>query len=124
MASGNQLGSIKTEILVAWIFALVAVIGWIILWLVGIYYLVFLGILFFGITYITVILIAMIPPILVMNRINRMRKAANEGDIDTLKELNSIGWAIAALIFSGIIPGVMLLIAHSPIEELSTEGEM
>ena len=133
MASGNQLGSIKTEILVAWIFALLVVIGWIIGWLVGIYYLVFLGILFWsygaatyadlGITYITVFLILMIPSILVMNRINRMRKAANKGEIARLKELNSIGWAIVALIFSGIIPGVMLLIAHSPIEELSTEGE-
>jgi hypothetical protein len=134
MASGNQLGSIKTEILVAWIFALLVVIGWIIGLLVGIYYLIFLGILggpyvgpvflVTGIIYTVVFLILMIPSILVMNRTNRMRKAANKGDISRLKELNSIGWAIVALIFSGIIPGVMLLIAHGPIEELGTEGEM
>jgi len=134
VASGNQLGSIKTEILVAWIFALLVVIGWIIGLLVGIYYLIFFGILggpyvgpvflVTGIIYTVVFLILMIPSILVMNRTNRMRKAANKGEIDRLKELNSIGWAIVALIFSGIIPGVMLLIAHGPIEELGTEGEM
>jgi len=134
MASGSQLGSIKTEILVAWIFALLVVIGWIIGLLVGVYYFIFLGILggsylgpYFvgiGITYTIVFLILMIPSILVMNRTNRMRKAANKGEITRLKELNSIGWAIVALIFSGIIPGVMLLIVHGPIEELGTEGEM
>jgi len=137
MGSENQLGSIKTKILVAWIFALLVVIGWIIGLLAGIYYLVFLGILVnpylgylgsiyigIGITYIIVFLILMIPSILVMNRTNMMRKAANKGNIAMLKELNSIGWAIVALIFAGIIPGVMLLIAHGPIEELGTEGEM
>jgi len=135
VASRNQLGSIKIEILVAWIFALLVAIGWIIgLWAVF-YFLVFLGISgipyvgpFFpvtGIIYTVVFLILMsIPSILVMNRTNRMRKAANKGEIARLKELNSWGWAIVALIFSGIIPGVMLLIAHGPIEELGTEGEM
>ncbi|MGC8982096.1 MAG: SHOCT domain-containing protein, partial [Minisyncoccia bacterium] len=50
------------------------------------------------------------------------RLAANKGDIQKLKELNSIGWAIVALIFTGIIPGIMLLIAHSAIEQLNSGG--
>jgi len=134
MASENQLNSIRTEILVAWIFALIVVIIWIIGLLDGIYDFIILGILGgpflgpvftgIGLTYIIVFIILMIPSILVMNRINKMRKAANKGEIARLKELNSIGWAIVALIFSGIIPGVMLLIAHGPIEELGTEGEI
>ncbi len=132
MSKNPELGSVKTEILVAWIFALLVVIGWIIGLIAGIYYLVILGILggpyvgpifaTMGVIYIVIFLIMMIPSILVMNRTNRMRKAANKGDIQKLKELNSIGWAIVALIFTGIIPGIMLLIAHSPIEELSTNG--
>ena len=115
-------------------FGLLAVIGWVIGLLWGIYILVILGILggpysapYFlgtGLVYTIIFLILMIPSILVMNRTNKMRKAANQGDIAMLKELNSIGWAIVALIFAGIIPGVMLLIAHGPIEELGTEGEM
>jgi hypothetical protein len=51
-----------------------------------------------------------------------MRIAANKGDIKTLKELNSIGWAIVALIFSGIIPGIMLLVAAGPITSLEEGG--
>jgi hypothetical protein len=47
-----------------------------------------------------------------------MRHAVDSGDIATLKALNSTGWAVVALIFCGIIPGVMLLVAHSSIEEL------
>jgi len=134
MASENQLKSIRTEILVAWIFALIVVIIWIIGLLDGIYDLIILGILGgpflgpvftgIGLMYTIVFIILMIPSILVMNRTNKMRKAANKGEIARLKELNSIGWAIVALIFSGIIPGVMLLIVHGPIEELGTEGEM
>lgn len=48
-----------------------------------------------------------------------MRTAANLGQVTELKQLNSIGWAVVALLFSGIIPGIMLLIAHSPIERLT-----
>lgn len=132
MSSKSELGSIKTEILVAFIFAVLVVVGWVIGLLFGIYYLIVLGILggsylgpFFlglGLTYTVVFLILMIPSILVMSRTNKMRKAANNGDIATLKKLNSIGWAIVALIFTGIISGVMLLLAHGPIAEFQEGG--
>ena len=56
--------------------------------------------------------------IIVTIRIYRMYKAANSGDIASLKSMNSLGWAIIALIFSGLIPGIMLLIAHGPIQQL------
>jgi uncharacterized membrane protein len=131
-----ELENVKTEILVAWIFALLALIGWIIgfLWelatgisiaismasmpYIGLFGAGLFSSLFFvgGIAF----FILIIPTILVFQRTSRMRGAANRGDIEELGRLNSVGWAIAALIFSGVIPGIMLLIAHSPIERLST----
>ncbi|MEM3265284.1 MAG: SHOCT domain-containing protein [Nitrososphaeria archaeon] len=131
----QKMSSINTELLVAYIFAILVVVAWIIGFLVFfIYYFVVLGLLGglgpylagwyigIGLTYGVVLLILMIPSILVMRRIGRMRKAAKNNDVSRLKELNSIGWAIVALIFTGIIPGVMLLIAHGPIDELVAEG--
>ncbi|EQD75480.1 hypothetical protein B1A_03950 [mine drainage metagenome] len=50
-----------------------------------------------------------------------MLNAANSGDIAVLKEKNSIAVAIIALIFTGIIPGIMLLIAHGEINSISTK---
>jgi hypothetical protein len=63
-------------------------------------------------------LVALIINVLVVRRTWRMYSAANNGDIATLKSLNSLGWAIVALIFSGIIPGILLLIAHGRISDL------
>jgi hypothetical protein len=48
-----------------------------------------------------------------------MRGAAERGDIPRLKALNSTGWAIIGLFFTGIITGVMLLLANGPINDLS-----
>jgi len=48
----------------------------------------------------------------------RIYSAADRGDVTALKSLNSLGWAIVALIFSGVIPGVLLLIAYGRIEDL------
>lgn len=132
MTSKSELGSIKTEILVAFIFSVLVVVGWVIGLLVGIYYLIILGVLGgtylgpafvgLGITYTIIFLILMIPSLLVLSRTNKMRKAANNGDIATLKRLNSIGWAVVALIFTGIVTGILLLIAHGPIEDLQEGG--
>jgi hypothetical protein len=47
-----------------------------------------------------------------------MYKAANAGDIATLKETSNMMWAIIALIFAGVIPGIMLIIAYNPIKQL------
>ena len=124
----RKLGSIETELTVAWIFTLLIVIAWLAIFVsvVGIFSVVgglaapygggfFAGLgLLFGI----IILIPLIPTFLVLRRAGRMRGAARRGDIAALKGLNSIGWAIVALIFAGVIPGVMLLVAHGPIDDL------
>jgi hypothetical protein len=75
-----------------------------------------------GLVYGIFFLILMIPSFLVLQRTGRMRSAADRGDIGTLKSLNSVGWAVVGLIFAGVIPGVMLLIANGPINELGAAG--
>jgi hypothetical protein len=131
MSEENKvLKSVKTEILIAWIFAILVFIGWVIALIYSVVILLIVDgiialyspLVAIGIVYSIVFLILMIPSILVMLRVGRMYKAAKKEDVDSLKSLNSIGWAIVALIFSGIIPGVMLLVAHGPIEELSSSA--
>lgn len=134
-ADTAKLGSIKTEILVAWIFCILTVIGAVIGFLYYfIYFFIILGLLgpyggylygFYigtGLVWGIILLIFLIPTILLLRRTGRMKNAADHGDIATLKSLNSTGWAVVGLIFSWVIPGIMLLIAHGPIEELGTPG--
>lgn len=122
------LGSIRTELLVGLIFAILALIGFLIatiymLAIVPFFYLVAPGapvtvIMGMFITYGIIFLIFFIISIVVTVRIYKMYKAANAGDVATLKSMNSIAWGIIALIFSGLIPGIMLLIAHGTIQQL------
>jgi len=122
----RALGSIRTMVLVALIFAIIAAILWIVvLGLVGFASAVIskqgivspvasaeLGVIGF------LSVIFLIIDVLVISRTWKMYSAVKNGDIATLKSLNSLGWAIVALIFSGVIPGVLLLIAHGRIEDL------
>jgi len=122
------LGSIRTELLVGLIFAILALIGFLIatiymLAIVPFFYVVAPGapvtvIMGMFITYGIIFLIFFIISIVVTVRIYKMYKAANAGDVATLKSMNSIAWGIIALIFSGLIPGIMLLIAHGTIQQL------
>jgi len=122
----RALGSISTMVLVALIFAILALIGEIVvLGLVGFAGAAMseqgivspaasaeLGVIGF------LSVIFLIIDVVVISRTWKMYSAVKNGDIATLKSLNSLGWAIVALIFSGIIPGVLLLIAHGRIEDL------
>jgi len=122
----RALGSISTMVLVALIFAILALIGEIVvLGLVGFASAVMseqgivspaasaeLGVIGF------LSVVFLIIDAVVISRTWKMYSAVKNGDIATLKSLNSLGWAIVALIFSGVIPGVLLLIAHGRIEDL------
>jgi len=122
----RALGSISTMVLVALIFAIIAAILWIVvLGFVGFASAVIskqgivspvasaeLGVIGF------LSVIFLIIDVVVISRTWKMYSAVKNGDIATLKSLNSLGWAIVALIFSGVIPGVLLLIAHGRIEDL------
>jgi len=59
--------------------------------------------------------------VIVMSRTVRMLRAASRGDIAVLKRLNSDGWAIVALIFSGLVQGLLLLGASGAIKTLDSE---
>jgi putative membrane protein len=74
-----------------------------------------LGSLVIGLGYLLLAIVLTIP---VTIRTNKMRNACYTGDIAALKKLNSVGWAIVALIFSLVIPGIMLLVADGSIRRL------
>ncbi|MGD0478401.1 MAG: hypothetical protein ABSB29_09595 [Nitrososphaerales archaeon] len=140
--NASRLGSIKTEVLVAEIFAILVMVGFLLAIVMFAGFFSIAGVGSFGICTLNgenvpcsemggffatiglilgiIFLIPTIIAILVVRRTNSMRSAADRGDIARLKNLNSTGWAIVALLFTGIIPGIMLLIAHGPIDELTT----
>ena len=122
----RALGSIRTMVLVALIFAIIGTI----LELVLLGYVIFLGVAisklgvagqaasaelgFIGF----LLLVFLIIDVLVIRRTSKMYSAAKNGDVATLKSLNSLGWAIVALIFAGVVAGVLLLIAYGSINNL------
>jgi len=122
----RALGSISTMVLVALIFAIItAILQIVVLGLVGFASAVMseqgivspvasaeLGVIGF------LSVVFLIIDVLVIRRTSKMHSAAKNGDIAALKSLNSLGWAIVALIFSGVIPGILLLIAHGRISDL------
>ena len=65
-----------------------------------------------------VLLVFMVPSVLVMRRAGRLYHAAKRNDVRGLKEADSVGLAVVALIFTGVVPGILLLVAHGPISEL------
>jgi len=118
---------IKIGLLIAFLFAIVA----------GILILSLLLFLLFGITIISILsllagimtgysfLLSILLSLLllffvyILIRIGWMWDAANSGDIERLKRLNSIGWAIVAIITAIFAPvGIMLLILYSPINNI------
>ena len=130
-AGSSELSSVKTYLLVGWIFAILILLSWVIGFLFYfVYFLIVLGLMGpfgsiyvgIGLVYGVLFLILAVPTILVFRRIGRMRNAAERGDIQRLKQLNSTGWAVVALIFAGVIPGIMLLIAIGPINALGTQA--
>ncbi len=128
----DKFAAVKTDLLVGWIFSAVFVVVWAIFFseyifndLIGsgLINLVngshvsssyFTGYLVVGIFF----LIWIIAAIVIMRRMGFMYRAASNGDIPRLKEANTLSWAILALVFSGVIPGIMLLVAYGPINRL------
>jgi putative membrane protein len=119
--SSTNLATIKTYMLIAFIFSIIFVIVWIgaaastILTFAA---LSFVGLGFFFLVPAIIYLVLFAFSIIVFLRIYKMWKAANAGDIATLKANSNMLWAIIALIFAGVIPGIMLIIADGPIKQL------
>jgi dolichyl-phosphate-mannose--protein O-mannosyl transferase len=118
-ATYGQLNTIRTLILVALVFNILAIIGYVIA-------LVILGVAASAAppaaavlgAFIFIDIVFLIVAVLVMTHAWSMYSAAERGDIAALKSLNSLGWDIAALIFSGIVPGVLLLVAYGSVQDL------
>jgi putative membrane protein len=106
-----KLSSIRTYLLVAFIFNVLSVIGFLIATLVLIFFIV--GVIF---------IVPLILSIVILRRIMAMRGAAERGDVAKLKSLNSLGWAVIALLLAGIIPGIMLIVANGSINELNASS--
>lgn len=125
-----DVNSIRTYILIAWIVTIAILAIWAILFvyyfvwifIVGMassmgnpyapYYLsgYYIGV---GLASGIVFLILIIPSFLVFRRVRKMKAAIDQEDLDTVKKLNTTGWAIIALIFAGVIPGIMLFLTNS-----------
>ena len=119
--SSTNLSTIKTYMLIAFIFSIIFVIVWIgaALWTFAAFaFLSVVGLGIFVLLPAIVYLVLFAFSIIVFLRIYKMYKAANAGDIATLKATSNMLWAIIALIFAGVIPGIMLIIADGPIKQL------
>ena len=119
--SNTNLATIKTYMLIAFIFSILFVIVWIgaalsTLATFALFSVVGLG--FFMLLPAIIYLVLFAFSIIVFLRVYKMYKAANAGDIATLKETSNMMWAIIALIFAGVIPGIMLIISDGPIKQL------
>ena len=119
--SSTNLSTIKTYMLIAFIFSIIFVIVWIAaaLWTFAAFALLsVVGLGIFVVLPAIVYLVLFAFSIMVFLRIYKMYKAANAGDIATLKATSNMLWAIIALIFAGVIPGIMLIISDGPIKQL------
>ena len=140
----EQLESVKTYLLVAFIFSILALVPWalaLIFWSViplvgiivasmtatqtpmsGIVNVYSAGVIVFAVLWLLFWGSWLVFGFLCMLRTHKMRQAADRGDLARLKALNSVGWGVAAIFFSGVVPGVMLLIAAGPIKSLRPAG--
>ena len=117
----DRLSTIRTYILIAFIFSLLFMIVWIAaaLWTIAAFAtLAIFGLAIFVLVPAIVYLVLFAVSVMVFMRIWKMYKAVNANDIATLKATSNIMWAILALIFAGVIPGIMLIISDGPIKQL------
>jgi putative membrane protein len=117
----DKLSSIKTYMLIAFIFSILFMIVWIgaaASTLITFAAFSFIGLGIFVLLPAIIYLVLFAISIIVFFRIYKMYKAVNAGDVATLKATSNMLWAIIALIFAGVIPGIMLIIADGPIKQL------
>lgn len=104
-----ELESARTLVLVAWIFSILGFIF-------DLFLLIILIISIIGI----IIVIFPIIGIWVFFRINSIKAAVDQGDATTASRLNTTVFDIIALIFGGIIPGILLLVAKGNIDRAAS----
>lgn len=127
-SADTRLSTVKTYITIAFVFSIIFVIVWVAwgLWDIVLFATAASVFSYFGAGYVAgvflipgiVLLVFFAFGLIVFLRIWKMYKAVNAGDIATLKATSNILWAIIALIFAGVIPGIMLILADGPIKQL------
>jgi hypothetical protein len=103
-----------TLITVAFVFSILSLVGF------GIYFVVLLAVLFSAIPIVAIL--SLIPLVLFLVglycffRINRIRNYYNAGKYQEAYDENTIGLGVLALIFNGVVTGVLLLVARSSMQ--------
>lgn len=124
----NDFETSKTLILIALIFSIIAMIAFVISGISDILSALALSASYasyglptpvsvsFLFVYSVVYLIMFLASIIVFMRIRKIYDSLKVGNLQQALMLNSIGWGIIALIFSGIISGVLMLISRGYME--------
>ncbi len=120
----NELQGADTLVLIAFVFSILTIIGFVI---AGIYYIIillyivgfagFAVIAFVFVIYGLIFLVFAAIGIYVFIRINKLRDAIRNGDAIGADQINTVALGILALIFNGLLPGILLLVARSHTEK-------
>ncbi|MGC8608775.1 MAG: hypothetical protein ACP5UV_02765 [Thermoplasmata archaeon] len=136
--SGNTMGSAPTMILIAEVFSILALIGFLIAIIASVF-----GVItsvnvitssapgapvpspFPAIFLIIVIVYAifLIIGVYVLSRILKMRSFIHAGDAKSAYELNTVGLGVLALIFNGVITGILLLISREDLRNAFSQND-
>ncbi len=117
--NSGDIGSAPTLITIAFVFSILAVIGYVI----ALFAYSLLGIvtvstpsgstvMAFAIFPLVIFLIFLLIDIYILIRIMKIRKSISNGNYKSAYNENSLGFDILALIFGGIITGILLLVAR------------
>lgn len=114
----GRKGGESTLIIVAFVFSILSVIG------SGIYFFVILGVAFVPSVIAPAILFIMLIPLVFFSvgiyclyRINRIRNFYSAGRYREAYEENTLGLGVLALLFNGIVTGILLLVARPSMQE-------
>jgi hypothetical protein len=131
--SSGDVGSAPTLITIAFVFSILAVLGYAILFII--YSVTAISVVsvtsstssisstpaFSGLIIILIVffLIFFLIDIYILIRIMKIRKLIDNGDYNSAYDKNSVAFGILALIFGGIITGILLLVARDGLNKAS-----
>ncbi len=104
---GELPGSTRTMILIAEIFSALFVLLFLVEAIVSIF-----SLILFSVLYIIFLLIG----IYVLINIAKIRSSINSGDLKAAYDRNTVGLGVIAVIFNGMIPGILLLISRGDLQ--------
>lgn len=115
------LGSAPTMILIAYIFSMLVLVAY------GIYVVILLFLAASPLVAAGVFLIALIPVVLfivglwVFLRVGTIRRFMESGDARSAYEANTVGLGVVALIFNGVVTGILLLLSREDLRRAAEQ---